>query len=362
MRIESLYVDHFRLLRSQEIVLSEGINEIVGPNAQGKTALLEAIHLLILGASFRTHQLREMVASGASRFFVKAHVHALGVATSVALGYDGTQRTVLLDGRVQSSSSLLFGNILGVTSTLEDHEMIFGPPSVRRRYLDEQISQIDPFYLEQFGRYSRALSQRNQLLKKKDFLSLPAWEEQLARSAAYIVSQRRKTVELLAPLVTQSYHTLFPENDSQFCLRYITQAPIEDLQAWYQKQYALRRHQEAQYGTTLTGPHRDDLEFSLDCIALKSIASLGQARAAAFSLRLAEWHLLAQRTQQLPLFLCDDVESTFDSRRKTIVLQLCQNLGQVIFTCHEPQSSLSHVIDVFNGTCHTRTQKVPTVV
>lgn len=362
MRVESIYVDHFRHLHSQEVLLTEGINEFVGPNAQGKTALLEAIHVLILGSSFRTHQLRELVSTSSTKFFVKAYVRAMGVLKTVAVGYDGKQRSVLIDGRPQPSTSLLLGNILGVTSTLEDHEMIFGPPSVRRRYLDEQISQIDPFYLEQYSRYCRALSQRNLLLKRKDFLTLGAWEEQLAKSASYLVTQRRKTVSQLAPFITNAYHTLFPDHDMVFSLHYHTQAPDHDLCAWYQQQYEQKRHQEAHYGTTLVGPHRDDMECSLDCLSLKTIASLGQARAAAFALRFAEWQLLSQRSQQRPLFLCDDVESTFDAKRKQIVLQMCQNLGQVIWTCHEPQSSSSNVIDVFAGACHTSVRNPASVV
>ena len=116
---------------------------------------------------------------------------------------------VTIDGQVQESSCMLLGNLLGVTATLEDHELIFGAPAIRRRFLDEQIAQIDPFYVVQLSRYTRALSARNRLLKARDCRTIGAWEEQLAKAGAYIVHQRRQTVSLLSPRVICAYQSLF---------------------------------------------------------------------------------------------------------------------------------------------------------
>jgi DNA replication and repair protein RecF len=355
MKVEAVYVCHVRNLASQEIFFLPGINEIVGENTEGKTSLLEALHLLVLGTSFRTSLLKEVIQHGASQVSVEAKINISGVHKTIGLTYDGTRRLVSIDHQPQESSSLLLGNLLGVTATVEDHELVFGPPSVRRRFLDEQIAQIDPFYVDQLNRYIKGLSHRNKLLKDKDFVTIRAWEEQLARSAAYIVHQRRRTVSLLAPLVETTYHGLFPEKEDQFSMRYLTQAPesVGDLSTWYEREYASRRDHEARYATTLVGPHRDDLEWTLSARPLKSLASLGQARVVSLALRYAEWKLLADRSSELPIFLIDDIESTLDSNRKNLCMEMCQGLGQVFATCHTAQSDTSNVIYMKNGQAST---------
>jgi DNA replication and repair protein RecF len=352
MKVETLYVCHFRNLKPQQISPDRTVNELVGDNAQGKTAILEALHVLVLGSSFRTYQLRELVQHGERGFFIEGVINSEGVHKTVSVTYDGNRRSVTIDGQVQESSCMLLGNLLGVTATLEDHELIFGAPAIRRRFLDEQIAQIDPFYVVQLSRYTRALSARNRLLKARDCRTIGAWEEQLAKAGAYIVHQRRQTVSLLSPRVICAYQSLFPEkNDaSPFSMRYITQCPqSEDAVAWYQGQFAARREQEMKAASTLVGPHRDDMEWSIGDRPCKTVASLGQARSVAVALRCAEWGLLSERSRQTPLFLIDDVESTLDANRKNIVLELCQQFGQVFLTCHKPQSTESHVLNILNG-------------
>lgn len=347
MRVESLYVCHFRNLEKQEVRLGLGLNELIGPNAKGKTSFLEALHLLILGTSFRTNQLRDMIKHGEKAFFIEARVNTSGVERTIALKYDGERRTVILDGETQETTSSLLGNLLGVTTTPEDQDLVFGPPALRRRFLDEQIAQIDPFYLEQLKRYARALSQRNRLLKQKDFQTMGAWEEQLAKSGAYIVLQRRATVDLLFPLVQQAYHSLFPQHDGKtLSMQYSSQPPQgeKDIEAWYMKQYLARREYEARVLSTLTGPHRDDLEWTIDDHPLRTCASLGQARSLALALRLAERKLLFDRSHEEPIFLIDDFESSLDSERRKFLLQSCSSFEQTMLTAHSLQQEKSALV------------------
>lgn len=351
MRVETLCVENFRHLQSQEISFVQGVNEVIGDNAEGKTSVLEAVHLLILGSSFRTHQLKDLIQIGKPRFSIHTSCNLEGVNKTLSISYDGMKRAVSIDSQPQLSSSFLLGNLLGVTSTLEDQELIFGPPAIRRRFLDEQIAQIDPYYIDQYNRYMRALAHRNRLLKNHDFYTIKAWEEHLAKSSAYIVRQRRATVDLLEPLVKHAYQTLFPNEANIFSFRYVTQVPETDLENWCLTQYSIRREHEARYGSTLIGPHRDDIECALGGVPLKITASLGQARSVAFSLRYAEWELLAKRSQQKPLFLFDDIESTFDPVRKKIILKICNSLGQVFLTGHEYQSQTSHILTMKGGRC-----------
>lgn len=352
MRVETLHVCHFRNFHSLQITATAKINELIGDNAQGKSAILEALHLLILGCSFRTYQLKELVQHGRSSFRVEADINNRGVRKSLSITYDGTRRSVSIDGQLQESSSLLLGNLLGVTATLGDHELIFGAPAIRRRFLDEQIAQIDPFYVAQLSRYSRALAARNRLLKIRDGRTISAWEEQMAKAAAYIVGQRKNTVLLLRPKVVDAYRHLFPEHasSSSFTMRYASQCLDEqNAAAWYQSEYAARREQEMRAAATLVGPHRDDMEWCIDAKPCKAVASLGQARSVALALRCAEWALLAERSRETPLFLIDDLESTLDANRKCSIMQMCRQFGQVFLTAHAPQSSENHILTVAKG-------------
>jgi DNA replication and repair protein RecF len=349
MRVEALHVTNVRHLKPQKFVFAPQINELVGCNAAGKTAVLEAIHLLILGSSFRTHQLRDIVQHGQTEILIEADVNCGGVHKTLSLRYDMQRRYVTIDGQLQESSSLLLGNLLGVTATLEDQELVFGAPSVRRQFLDEQIAQIDPYYVQMLARYTKALSHRNRLLRQKSFRTIGAWEEQLALAGAYIVAQRRRTVAHLAPKVICKFEQLFEKKDA-FDMRYTSSAPYDtDLSTWYQEEYRTRRHQEAQMASTLIGPHRDDLTWTLSNKPLKTVASLGQARSVSLALRFAEWELLAERSNEKPIFLIDDAESTLDTFRKQTLLELCKLPEQVFFTCHESQSSLHHVIEIKNN-------------
>ena len=141
MRVETLYVCHFRGLEKQEFCFRKGLNEFIGANGEGKTSLLEALHLLILGNSFRTHQLRDLIRHGEKAFFIEARINIAGVEKNIALRYDGS-RHVFLDSELQETSSNLLGNLLGVTTTPEDHELVFGPPAVRGDFLMNRLRRL----------------------------------------------------------------------------------------------------------------------------------------------------------------------------------------------------------------------------
>lgn len=343
MRVETLYVCNFRNLEKQEVCFNKGVNALIGSNAEGKTSFLEALHILILGNSFRTHQLKDLLTHGQKAFFIEAKIHVGGVEKRVALQYDGEKRSVFLDSELQESSSSLIGNLLGVTASTQDHELVFGAPALRRRFLDEQLAQIDPFYVTQLQRYSKALSHRNKLLKRKDFYTIPAWEEQLAKSGTYLMVQRKKTTELLTPKVQATYSALFPSK-GDFSMTYSTQPPPDEtnIESWYVSEYKARREQEAHMTTTLVGPHRDDVLYCVNNKPFKSEASLGQARALSLAMRLAEWELLFERSGEEPIFLVDDFDSFLDEERKKALLTRCSSFEQLfVTTCFSQPSSAS---------------------
>lgn len=338
MHIEVLYTRFFRNLVEQEVRLSDGINTIVGKTGQGKSSFIEALSLLIVGASFRTHLLREAIAFDEKSFFVEASLCSAGVHRSLGLGYDGIKRHVTINKKGAASTKELLGLLVGVTSGLSDIDLLTEAPSLRRRYLDEQIAEIDPFFVEELSRANRSLQQRNALLRFGSLESIEVWEEMLSSSASYVISQRRKTAQELIPFIF-SWLEHFPPLRSihkELDIRFRTQMPVEESAFWMKAQLEAKRQKEKEYKTTLIGHHRDDLLFLYRGLPLKQTLSLGQLRLVAFALRLAEWSLLKKRAlEENPIFLIDDLDGTLDRSSQEHIFQTLPLLGQVVVTSHE---------------------------
>lgn len=344
MHVRMLYTRAFRNLSEQEVFFGKGVTLVYGKTGHGKTSLIEALSLLIVGASFRTHLLREAISFGHSSFFLEATVSSSGVDRSLGLGYDGTKRYVTINQKTVASTKELIGCLLGVTSGLSDSELLTQAPSLRRRYLDEQIAEIDAYFVDQLTKANRALQQRNMLLKTGQMKTIEVWEEILASSAMYVIQQRRTTTEALIPLIF-SWLERIPAIASirkELDIRFRTQMPLDgDGIDWLRKQLEAKRDKEKETKTTLVGHHRDDLLFFYKNAPLKQTLSLGQLRLVALAIRLAEWSLLRDRALgEEPIFLLDDIDGMLDGEAQEQVFRILPQLGQVILTSHD--HSLCH--------------------
>ncbi len=353
MYINSLYIQNVRNIQELSIQLAPGLTHLIGANGQGKTAILETIHLLTIGRSFRTHQIKELISFGNRELFIEGKLSINDILRTITLGYDGVKRIVSMNGETLLSSSLLFGSLLSVTSTPNDSDLIFGTPSERRLFIDEQIAQVDSLYVYHIKRLHRALQQRNALLKDKSENGIEAWEDQIAKSTAYICRERYKTMSRLIPFF-QKYIKMLLELETCIEITYtpsvasigmILQSEDTDegkeqkIYEYMKKLFVDKRANELKMGTTLYGPQRDD--FTLiwrDGALIKTQASLGQAKAISLALRIAEWELLYERSSHgKPLFLLDDIHSFLDDTVINAFLHLTQyRLGQVIITSNRP--------------------------
>lgn len=354
MLIETIYLRSFRNLLQQEVPLLGGVNLVYGKTGQGKSSFLEALSLLIFGASFRTHFIREAIAFHEKSFFIEAKTNHSGVEGYVALGYDGLKRHVLINKKEVTSTKELLGKILGVSASLSDLELIAGPPALRRRYLDEQIAEVDPIFVDHLMKANRALMQRNALLKEGALSQLPVWDDLFARSSSYVIRQRMKTASELIPFILYWF-----EQFSALCplmkgieIRFRSQAPEseEDLFSWLKGELSSKKEKELLFRKTLVGHHRDDFFFSYHGAPLKQVLSLGQLRMMCLSIRLAEWSLLAERrAQEKPLFLLDDVDGTLDQELQRQILEILPLLGQVVVSSHSDWSLPSRRLRIEAG-------------
>lgn len=340
MHVQRLYLRNFRNYAEVEVVFSPDLNLIRGNNAQGKTNLLEALYLIGTGRSFRTSHLKELIRSDGSFFFVEAEFVKDGITQHVRLSFDGEVKKLDYNNTSYSHFSNLLGLLPIVLLAPEDVLLVTGAPAERRRFLDIHLAQSDPLYVYHLARYHKAVKHRNLLLRKKSDASIETWESLMVVSAAYIRQKRQEVMVELSTGLKAAMQELSNQKDL-LEIRYISS---------YTDNYKQLRAKEMILGSTLIGPHRDDLEISINGQEARSFASQGQIRSAVASMRLAQWHHLKEYHNAPPLFCIDDFGVHLDEARRSSLLTKLSSFGQVFLTSPAFFESPSrHTLDVENG-------------
>ena len=278
--LRKLHLRHFRRYEEAHFQFIPSINRIIGPNAQGKTTILEAIHILMNGRSFRTQQATDLIHYGQKYFYMEAQFVKQGIEQTLKISYDGYERKIIYNSTVCQSAANLLGLVQGVVVTPDNASLVKGSPLVRRHFLDLQIAQVDPLYVHHLTRYVRAMRQRNTLLKRKDLLTINSWEQEMATAAAYVTIHRKSAVEDLQRL-GNPLHVMLTGEEQPLTLDYKSSCKeIEDMQTLrehYLQQWNKMRPREKEIGMTLYGPHRDDLLIKIGEREARLFASEGSA-------------------------------------------------------------------------------------
>lgn len=332
MFIEKLYLHHFRNYREEAFTFSPGVNLISGENAQGKTNLLEALFLVGTGRSFRTPHLKELIHKEAPFFFIEAQFNKENIQQKVRLSFDGEVKKLETNHTSYPHFNPLLGQLPIVLLAPEDVLLITGSPSDRRRFLDLHLAQSDPLYVYHVTRYHKAIKHRNFLLRQKKEEGLEVWEALMVTAASYIKKKREQLIKELLEDFKKSMLTLSHEKD-QIEIRYIPS---------FTDNYVKHRKKELILGSTLLGPHRDDVEFLINNLPASSYASQGQLRSAIAALRLAQWKHLLHEHQVTPLFCIDDFGVHLDEERKEVLLSAVASFGQVFLTSPLFPAAASH--------------------
>ena len=249
MSLLRLRIQDFRCLAHAELLLHPERNYVFGPNASGKTSLLEAIHFLSRGRSFRTRRSRSLVRHGEAALVIFAEVHRDGVGhrLGASLGADGLQLQV--DG-TRGAGAVETSRLLPVqVIDPEVHRLIDGGPEGRRRYLDWGVFHVEHGYIEHWRRFRRALSQRNAALKTGG-VDLATWNEALLVGAAPVDGARRRYVERLAPLLVELGVALLGRPiEISYRRGGMAELSLEEA-------LARSRERDERLGSTQVGPHR----------------------------------------------------------------------------------------------------------
>jgi DNA replication and repair protein RecF len=339
MILTELHLFQFRNLERVEWQPHPRANLILGANAQGKTNLLEAIFFLGTTKSLRAgsnpddliqhHQLEAIVRGKV------AHQGGQITRDLEAQLKRGSPKRFLLNFKRLSPLSKIFGHLPVVLFTPDDLELVKAGPGARRLYLDLEISQASAAYLADLTRYQRALKQRNSALKsyaegRGTLESVHAFDTELVKAGAAVLRFRREAVAELGPLVAEVQRRLAGKSET-LTLRYVSSVapagqPLPKDEAEIRHQFELRlrerAREEQRRGSTLSGPHRDDLELLLDGRPARLFASQGQQRSIALSLKLAEVQFLDAKLGEAPVLLLDDVLSELDLERQAHLLSL----------------------------------------
>ncbi len=335
MNLRKIYLRAFRNYQEVAIDFSQGINLIQGRNAQGKTNLLEAFYLVGTGRSFRTPHLKELIHNESSFFFVEAEFLKEEMVEHLRLSFDGETRKLEYNNTSYPHFTTLLGLLPIILLAPEDILLITGSPSERRRFLDLQLAQTDPLYVYHITRYHKAVKHRNFLLRKKSESTLETWETLMKASATYIRQKREEVISFLSQDLKNLMHQLCPDNLE---IRYISS---------YTEDYTKHRAKELLLGTTLVGPHRDDVEIFINQHEARSFASQGQLRSAIAALRLAQWNHLKNHHGVNPLFCIDDFGVHLDQKRREALLESLTSFGQVFLTSPAfLEKSSHHIIDI----------------
>jgi DNA replication and repair protein RecF len=338
MYLDSLYLKNFRLYKEKNLSFAPHLNVIIGPNGSGKTTILEAIHLLMTGRSFRTSQIKELIQKETDSFYAETNFIKYHVEQSLKFFYKVNERRITYNQTPLQSSSGLLGLLQGAILTPNDVNLIKGQPTFRRQFLDMQLSQADPLYVHHLSRYYRAMAQRNHLLRAKITHSIETWEKEMVKSGVYLVETRSQAISELSQ-IGDSFYTQLSTKAENFNLDYRTflnkKMEAEKAEFYYQEQLQKHRSREMALGNSLIGPHRDDFIICLQNKEARYFASEGQQRSCAVALRLAEWERLKRRGESIPIMLLDDVGFGLDLSRRKHLLSIVQSLHQVFISTTE---------------------------
>ncbi len=345
MKLLSLYLKNFRNYHEACIEFSPQVNYLYGENAAGKTSLLEAIYFLITGRSFRTSRLTDLIHFEAHAAYLEAHFEKNGVEQHLKLTLDREGRKIWHNETAISSLSALLGILAGVVISPEDYTLVKGGPLARRQFLDLQIAQTSPPYLHHLSRYMRAMKQRNELLRRGEIHLLSVWEAPMAESAAFLIAGRHQTL-----LELQEQPSIVNHVDN-LTLRYRTSTPsVDGAQSYLLEQYEKNREKEIERGSTLVGPHRDDIEILVNGKEARFFASEGQTRGCITALRLAQWARMQGVINEPPILCIDDVGVSLDALREEHLFCQLEGPGQVFLTSPKPtEFSSYHTLKVESG-------------
>jgi DNA replication and repair protein RecF len=357
MFLQSLQLRHFRNYQEQYIEFTAPKTILLGNNAQGKSNLLEAVELLATLRSHRMAKDKELVQESEPISQIKAVLkREAGINDLTLTLRRNGRRTVNLNGENLRKQTDFLGVLNAVEFSSLDLDLVRGSPEVRRHWLDTLLVQLEPVYAYILQQYHQVLRQRNAFLKRHlETLNLASinselsvWDAQLATTGTRVIRRRDRAIQRLAPIAAK-WHASISGSTEVLQVKYASNVPLEESnlervqeqaqekaqqkvqQAFFDK-IQQRAIAELHQGTTLVGPHRDEVELTINQTPARQYGSQGQQRTLVLALKLAELQLIEEVVGEPPLLLLDDVLAELDPSRQNQLLDAIQDRFQTLIT------------------------------
>ena len=353
MYIQSIKIQNFRNYETLSLDFNKGINIIYGKNAQGKTNLLESIYVLGITKSHRltidNHLIRDKQKFLSIRGVIKKNRFPMEMELSLS-----TNKELKIDKQRIHKVSDYISKMNLIIFYPEDLELIKGSPSIRRRFLNLELSQLYSGYYTLLNDYNKLLKMRNDYLKKIkegekiDESYLAILNDYFIEKGSYLCKLRKKFICLLNEKCTQIYqkitgltgfHLVYESNVDTSSLE------REEIKKSFKQKMEKMYRRELSFKASLVGPHRDDFVFYLNDKNLKLYGSQGQQRIAVLAIKLAEIEIFKAYTNTTPILLLDDIFSELDNRKKNNLLKFIKNNIQTIITTTELSTISKRIID-----------------
>ncbi len=332
MQVVSLDVGNLRVIADISIEPSPSVNIISGPNGSGKSSILESLHILASGRSFRSHRLRDVVRKDSDRLRVVGRILGRdGIVDVTGIEYSPQGLRIRRGGKALKAASELALSLPVVAVTPDSYRLVTDGADIRRRIVDRLLFHMEPSSLEVHQRYRKALRQRNAALRgDSSFEGLIGWSKELMRAGNELTEIRMRHVERILPLMT--------DNVSRFVGR---QMRIRFYRGWdsegsLEEAYDRTLSGDRQRGYTSVGPHRADLKFSIDGRSVRQTLSRGETKLFVMAVAVTQVRDIAESTGSPPMVLVDDLASELDIDGRNRCLGELRETGAQIFLTEIP--------------------------
>ncbi len=327
MILSDLTLVNFRSYTKQAITFAPTTTLLVGPNTAGKTNILEAIMVIATGKSFRADADAQMVRWGAEIGRARAtdgETKLEVIVTTGAVGDRKTQSKKFMVNGIARRQLDFVGHLRAVLFWPEHLELITGSPSLRRKYLDGVLVQVDREYRRNLLSYERGLRQRNRLLDlmsegKAHHHQLQFWDQLLIRAGGSITDSRAAFIDFI----------------NRYAMPGVAYRVEYDKSVISQSRLAQYAGEEVAAKSTLVGPHRDDFLVAKNGLDVRKYGSRGEQRLAILWLKLAEVAFIEQAVGERPLLILDDIFSEFDREHRELVLDLLGKQQTIVSSAEE---------------------------
>lgn len=340
MRIERIGLTNFRNFSSADVEFAPRRNLVLGPNAQGKTNLLEAIHILCVGRSHRDRKDENLVKFGETFYRLEGTIEHIGVRTTIEVAYGDERKRIRVNAKETRPANLI-GLTPVVASSPEDIDLIKRSPGYRRTFLDMALSQLSREYLVTLQQYMKALAHRNVLIRRRQEGGVSrretdVWDQAVVDSGERIVTARIGFLAEIEPRVEENFSVMSGAVTGIELIYeprgYSLEGAASGVREGLNAALEATRQLELARGFTLFGPHVDDFKFLCGGRDIRLFGSEGEQRTAVLALTCAEVSLIRAKAGYYPIVLLDDVFAELDEARSRALTSLISNFDQIILT------------------------------